>query len=68
MADNVVQGPWSPIDAPTLSKAALARELGKSTKTVERLMARGLPHEHDSRGHARFSLPAVLAWLDEEAA
>jgi len=57
--------PWHGSNPPTLSKRQLARDIGRSTRTIERWMDAGLPHSRDRRDRACFILSEVLGWLDE---
>ena len=50
---------------PWVSKADVARHLGVSTRTVNRLMQRGLPYRRRfEHSFPRFQLGAVEEWME----
>jgi excisionase family DNA binding protein len=47
-------------------KEAVARMLGVTTKTVQNLMARGMPHIRLGSRRTRFDLPEVRKWIKDQ--
>lgn len=50
---------------PWVTKKALARHLGYSTRWIELRQRDGLPHRRHRNGHCRYRISEVEAWLQE---
>lgn len=57
-------------DEPWVSKRKVAEHFGVSTRTIERWMDRGLPHDrpYGDRGHVRFKLGLCDDWAQRRRA
>jgi len=65
MTENLQTSPGQPIAPEYESKRQLAARLGVSIRTIDNLLARGLPHIKLTRKLTRFPRVPVNEWLSE---
>jgi excisionase family DNA binding protein len=65
MTENLKPAPGQPITPEYENKRQLAARLGVSVRTIDNLLARGLPHIKLTRKLTRFPRVPVNEWLAE---